>query len=371
MAKERGGLLGRLGRRGRAATPDASTSTPGEAPAKPQRPTGVAKTPDVAAPAVTAAPARGSTAPAKAPAKKAPAKKAPANKAPAKPATKAPAAKQAATKAPAQKSPAQKSLAQKAPAQKAPAQKAPAAAGATKVAAKKGTTSRVPAKATPAKATKATPTATKAAAKAPRAAKATKTAKATKGTKAAKTAKKAEPAPAAASSTTAAPPPFPSPPDVTTPVTKVPATVAGKVAAAPARKAAGKPGLLPRLEGDSPWTAKEVAALRAAIDAEVIELRTEIEASDAAHDRSLQDGEQGTGDDTADAGSATFEREHELSIAANSKDLLAQNTRALQRLDAGTYGLCEICGEPIGKERLKAFPKVTLCVTCKQREMRR
>ncbi|MGH3743812.1 MAG: TraR/DksA family transcriptional regulator, partial [Mycobacteriales bacterium] len=70
-------------------------------------------------------------------------------------------------------------------------------------------------------------------------------------------------------------------------------------------------------------------------------------------------------------GAATFEREHELSLAANSRDLLAQVTRALERLDAGTYGICEICGNPIGKERLKAFPKVTLCVTCKQREMRR
>jgi hypothetical protein len=37
----------------------------------------------------------------------------------------------------------------------------------------------------------------------------------------------------------------------------------------------------------------------------------------------------------------------------------------------GTYGICESCGEPIGKMRLMAFPRATLCMTCKQREERR
>jgi len=45
--------------------------------------------------------------------------------------------------------------------------------------------------------------------------------------------------------------------------------------------------------------------------------------------------------------------------------------RALQRLDTGTYGTCENCGNPIGKARLQAFPRATLCVSCKQREERR
>jgi RNA polymerase-binding protein DksA len=114
-----------------------------------------------------------------------------------------------------------------------------------------------------------------------------------------------------------------------------------------------------------------VAAVRARLDDELGQMRGEIADAADAHDRSLRDGETGTGDDQADVGAATFEREHELSLVANSRDLLAQITRALERLDAGTYGTCEICGNPIGKERLKAFPKVTLCVTCKQREMRR
>ena len=43
----------------------------------------------------------------------------------------------------------------------------------------------------------------------------------------------------------------------------------------------------------------------------------------------------------------------------------------LARIDDGTYGICESCGEPIGKMRLMAFPRATLCMTCKQREERR
>jgi len=58
-------------------------------------------------------------------------------------------------------------------------------------------------------------------------------------------------------------------------------------------------------------------------------------------------------------------------LANNSRDLLQQVERALARLDAGTYGACEHCGNAIPKARLQAFPRVTLCVSCKQREERR
>ena len=60
-----------------------------------------------------------------------------------------------------------------------------------------------------------------------------------------------------------------------------------------------------------------------------------------------------------------------MSIAANARDMLVQSERALARIAAGTYGVCESCGEAIGKARLQAFPRATLCVTCKQREERR
>ena len=84
-----------------------------------------------------------------------------------------------------------------------------------------------------------------------------------------------------------------------------------------------------------------------------------------------QSGTDGAGDDQADAGSKTFEREQEQSIAANRLDLMTQIQRAVERIDAGTYGFCESCGRPISKARLKAFPMATLDVACKQREERR
>ena len=98
----------------------------------------------------------------------------------------------------------------------------------------------------------------------------------------------------------------------------------------------------------------------------------------AAYDLSLRDlddlqrsSTDGAGDDQADAGSKTFEREQEQSIAANRLDLMAQIERAIERIDNGTYGFCERCGKPIPKARLKAFPAATLDVACKQREERR
>jgi DnaK suppressor protein len=77
------------------------------------------------------------------------------------------------------------------------------------------------------------------------------------------------------------------------------------------------------------------------------------------------------GDDEADAGTKTFEREHELALTQNAQDLLDQGERTQDRIDAGSYGVCESCGQPIGKARLQAFPRATLCVACKQRQERR
>ena len=48
-----------------------------------------------------------------------------------------------------------------------------------------------------------------------------------------------------------------------------------------------------------------------------------------------------------------------------------QIQQALRMLDEGTYGFCENCGRPIGKLRLAAFPRATMCVSCKQRQERR
>ena len=77
------------------------------------------------------------------------------------------------------------------------------------------------------------------------------------------------------------------------------------------------------------------------------------------------------GDDQADAGAKTFQREYDLSLTQNARELLDLSQNALARIDDGSYGVCVSCGQPIGKARLQAFPRATLCVACKQREERR
>jgi RNA polymerase-binding protein DksA len=121
----------------------------------------------------------------------------------------------------------------------------------------------------------------------------------------------------------------------------------------------------------SNWTAKELAEVRVQLEAEREELRRELALAEHALDVARTSGQDSTGDDQADAGTATFEREHEMSLANNSRDLLLQTERALQRIADHTYGVCENCGDPIAKPRLQAFPRATLCVTCKAREERR
>ena len=119
------------------------------------------------------------------------------------------------------------------------------------------------------------------------------------------------------------------------------------------------------------WSAEELAEVRTELQAQAAALRGEIDRAEIASEKLKRDqSTEGSGDE-ADAGSKTFEREHEMSLANNSRDLLVQVERALGRLDAGTYGRCEECGNPIPKARLQAFPRATLCVTCKQREERR
>jgi RNA polymerase-binding protein DksA len=122
---------------------------------------------------------------------------------------------------------------------------------------------------------------------------------------------------------------------------------------------------------DSEWTARELAQVRAQLLGQLSEMQSEYDQSLLDLDELQSSSTDGAGDDQADAGSKTFEREQELSIAANRLDLLTQIKRAVERIDAGTYGYCESCGKPIPKARLKAFPMATLDVACKQREERR
>ncbi|MFG2402956.1 TraR/DksA family transcriptional regulator [Streptomyces brevispora] len=139
----------------------------------------------------------------------------------------------------------------------------------------------------------------------------------------------------------------------------------------PARAAATTPGELAVRQGEDPWTPEEVSAARSELTGEITRLRRELEASGATLAGLMRDSGDGAGDDEADTGTKNITREHEMSLAANAQEMLEQTERALARLDAGTYGLCEICGNPIGKARMQAFPRATLCVEDKQKQERR
>jgi len=140
-----------------------------------------------------------------------------------------------------------------------------------------------------------------------------------------------------------------------------------------ATRRAAKPAApdLPILPGEEPWTADEVAELHAALEADIARMRRAIvEAEGELADR-MNEGPDGAGKDPADVGSANFERDQEMSLAANTREMLEQARQALRLLDGGEYGHCVSCGRPIGKLRLQAFPRATLCVSCKLREERR
>ena len=115
----------------------------------------------------------------------------------------------------------------------------------------------------------------------------------------------------------------------------------------------------------------ELAEVQAELEAEAAELRAETDQAGAAIAGLLGDSVTEAGDDEADASSKVYEREHELAISNNARELLEQTEHALARIAAGTYGVCESCGKPVGKARLLAFPRATLCVECKQRQERR
>ena len=263
-------------------------------------------------------------------AKKAPAKKAAAKKTP----VKKTAAKKVAKKAPAKK------VAKKAPAKKV-AKKAPAKKAAVKKAlAKKATLKKVPVRPFPSKAGKTTLTVDE------------KSQTVSVATVVAPVA-----APVIEERRLVMPPP--------------PRPVKSGKKVAPLKPIKAAPTPVTASDGEAPWSAAELKAVRTEISADLERLRRELALVEAEMDELISDSGEGAGDDQADSGTKTFEREHEMSLVINARDMVLQTERALDRIDNKTYGNCEECGSPIGKARLQVFPRATLCMICKQKEERR
>jgi RNA polymerase-binding protein DksA len=71
-----------------------------------------------------------------------------------------------------------------------------------------------------------------------------------------------------------------------------------------------------------------------------------------------------------DIATVTFDREMDYTLEDNEEAKLAAIEAALERIEQGTYGLCQNCGNPIAEERLEALPYAELCIDCKRRSER-
>ena len=270
------------------------------------------------------------------------------------------------------------------PAKKATAGRSGAASKAKKSTAKSSTGKKTGAKKTTARKTTAKKTAVKKTA-------VRKTAvKKTTATKTAATKTAVKRAPAKNKKVTAKKPAAKKTVTKKTPVKKVAAKspaakkVAGKVTPTPMAKAVAPATKKPLTRPAPPAPPKK--KVRAAkftsdqlkkIKGSLLEKRVELEARKKELDESSFDstqsditGEVGLDEDFADAGTATFERERDLSIRNNIRDLIDQVTRAVERIDDGVYGTCERCGQPIDATRLRELPHASLCLDCKRREER-
>jgi RNA polymerase-binding transcription factor len=128
------------------------------------------------------------------------------------------------------------------------------------------------------------------------------------------------------------------------------------------------------MAGKTAYSQKELEELRERLLAEQVELQEQlatIEEQSFATSQSDISGEVSFDEENADAGTFTFERERDLSIENNVRDLLGKIDRALARMDDGTYGICPRCGKPIEKARLKALPYADLCIKDAQAQARR
>ena len=249
------------------------------------------------------------------------------------------AARPAAKKAPAKS--AAKKVAKKAPVKKAPAKKAPAKKASVKKApAKKATVKKAPARPFPSKVGKTTLTVDE------------KSQTVSVATVVAPVA-----APVVEERRLVMPPP--------------PRPVKSGKKVAPLKPIKAAPTPVTASDGEAPWTAAELKAIRTEIAADLARLKKELAEVEAEMDELIADSGEGAGDDQADSGTKTFEREHEMSLVINARDMVLQTERALERIENKTYGNCEECGSAIGKARLQVFPRATLCMICKQKEERR
>lgn len=116
----------------------------------------------------------------------------------------------------------------------------------------------------------------------------------------------------------------------------------------------------------------DTGKLKQALEAEEARLRAALAFLDKENPGTIEEelgdiGGRGSGDHLADMATATYDRELDEGLEEGAQKTLAEIEAALGRLVDGSYGLCEICGNPIGAERLSAIPWARLCIDDQRR----
>lgn len=119
----------------------------------------------------------------------------------------------------------------------------------------------------------------------------------------------------------------------------------------------------------------DTARFKKALEEERARVVAAIENLHNDHPGSMEDetGEinaSGADNHLGDTATVTYDRELDQGLEESAEDILAKIDAALKKIEEGTYGMCENCGQPIGEERLEAMPWATLCIDCKRREER-
>ncbi|WP_327287241.1 TraR/DksA family transcriptional regulator [Streptomyces sp. NBC_01198] len=110
---------------------------------------------------------------------------------------------------------------------------------------------------------------------------------------------------------------------------------------------------------DAAATRERLTAARAATGAQIAALSSDYDGIVAANALVAVDDEH-----DPEGSSTAFERAHIGSLLGQARDHLDTLDMALERLERGEYGRCEVCGEPIPRERLDVLPAATTCVRC-------
>jgi len=114
----------------------------------------------------------------------------------------------------------------------------------------------------------------------------------------------------------------------------------------------------------------DLASARKQLEAQLLRLNSELAGLEKSRELARQGKDEyaGYGNHVGEAATETFEAERDFVLIDKLESMRGQVNQALERLEDGTYGLCQTCGQPIAPERLEALPFAGQCVACKSKE---